>query len=148
MMTYNDIISNATRYISYFANFDHHMLKITDRDTIKNSAAKLEFEEIFTLQNHLRENLKFIARRMKKSSDKKRRDHDIQVEDNVFLNIKNIDFKKNSKLYHIKLESFKMKEQIFKVNFKLQLSKDTKIHSVFHVALLNKVDKSLHIMIK
>ena len=148
MMTYNDTISDATKYISYFANFDHHMFKITDRDTIKNSAAELEFEEIFTLQDHLRENLKFIARRMKKSSDKKRRDHDIQVEDNVFLNIKNIDFKKNSKLYHIKLESFKMKEQIFKVNFKLQLSKETRIHSVFHVALLNKVDKSLHIMTK
>ena len=148
MMTYNDTISNATKYISYYANFGHHMLKITDRETIKNSAAEVEFEEIFTLQDHLRENLKFIARRMKKSSDKKRRDHDIQVEDNVFLNIKNIDFKKNSKLYHIKLESFKMKEQIFKVNFRLQLPKSTKIHSVFHVALLNKVNESLLIMIK
>ena len=148
MMIYNDTVSNATDYISYFANFDHHMSKITDKSTIKNSAAKLEFEEIFTLQNHLREDLKFIVRRMKKSSDKKRRNHDIQVEDNVFLNIKNIDFKKNSKLYHIKLESFKMKKQMFKVNFKLQLSKSTKIHSVFHVALLNKVDKSFHIMTK
>ena len=148
MMTYNDTISNATEYTSYFANFEHHMLKITDRRTIKNSAAELEFEEIFTLQDHLREDLKFIARKMKKNSNKKRRDHDIQIEDNVFLNIKNIDFKKNSKLYHIKLESFEMKEQISKVNFKLQLSKSTKIHSVFHVALLNKVDKSFHIMTK
>ena len=148
MMIYNDTISDATEYTSYFANFDHHMLKITDRDTITNSAAEIEFEEIFTLQIHLREDLKFIARRMKKSSDKKRRDHDIHVEDNVFLNIKNIDFKKNSKLYHIKLESFKVKEQIFKVNFKLQLSKSTKIHSVFHVALLDKIDKSFHIMTK
>ena len=147
-MIYNDTISNATDYISYFANFDHHMLKITDKNTIKNSAAELEFEEIFTLQNHLREDLKFIARKMKKSLDKKRRNHDKQVEDNVFLNIKNIDFKKNSKLYSIKLESFKMKEQISKVNFKLQLSKSTKIHSVFHVALLNKVYKSFHIMTK
>ena len=40
MMIYNDIVSNATDYISYFANFDHHMLKITDRDMIKNSAAE------------------------------------------------------------------------------------------------------------
>ena len=85
---------------------------------------------------------------MKESSDKKRRNHNIQVEDNVFLNIKNIDFKKNSKLYHVKLESFKVKEQIFKVNFKLQLSKNIKIHSVFHVALLNKIDRSFHTMTK
>ena len=142
------MVTRHTDYISYFANFDHHMSKIIDKETIKNSAAKIEFEKIFTLQEYLREDLKFIARRMKESSDKKRRNHDIRIDDKIFLNTKNIDFKRNSKLYHVKLESFKVLNQISKVNFKLQLSKETNIHFTFHVALLNKTDKNFQVITK
>ena len=75
---------------------------------------------------------------MKNSADTKRKNHNIAIEDHVFLKTKNMNFKRNTKLFHVRVESFKIIEQKEKVVFILKLLKRKSIYSTFHVALLDK----------
>ena len=53
--------------------------------------------------------------------------------------------KKSKKLNHIKIELFFIKNQKERVSYKLNLFRDVKIHSVFHVLLLKSVDSQTFI---
>lgn len=55
----------------------------------------------------------------------------------VYLFRKNIKTQRpNNKLDFKKIRSFKIKEQIRKVNYKLKLPENMQIHSIFHIFLL------------
>ena len=142
MMIYNDTESEATDYTLYFVNIEKNMSQIENNDT-NNSTTELEVNELAELQKQLKENLKFIARRIKKSADTKRKNHNIAIEDHVFLNTKNMNFKRNSKLFHVRVESFKVINQKEKVVFILELLKEKNIHSTFHVALFDKAHSKI-----
>ena len=61
--------------------------------------------------------------------------------DKVYLRTANIKTKRPSKkLNHVKVGPFFIEEEKRPVNYKLQLPKDTKIHPVFHVWLLELAD--------
>ena len=109
MMIYNDTESEATDYTSYYVNFEKNISQIENND-INNSTTKLKINEIAELQKQLKKNLKFIVRRMKTSTDIRRKNHDITVEDHVFLNTKNMNFRRDSKLFHVKIELFRVIE--------------------------------------
>ena len=78
----------------------------------------------------------YDIRRQKTSKFKKR--------EKVFLLRRNIKTKRSSeKLNHRKLKSFKISKIIENVNYKLQLFEIMRIHSVFHVSLLKKVNQNV-----
>ena len=59
----------------------------------------------------------------------------------VYLLRKNIRTKRPSnKLDYIKLGPFRIKEKVGTINYRLQLPKETRLHLVFHILLLEPVD--------
>ena len=65
----------------------------------------------------------------------------IEKKNKVFLFTKNLKIKKLSKkLNHVKVESFLIKNQKSKINYKFELSKNTRVHSIFHISLLKSID--------
>jgi hypothetical protein len=64
----------------------------------------------------------------------------------VYLLTKNLKIRKKSrKLDHVKVESFFIKEVKGSVNYELDLPKDARVFSVFHISLLESVDPSTSI---
>jgi len=61
----------------------------------------------------------------------------------MYLLTKNLKIRKKSKkLDHVKVEPFFIKEVKKSVNYELDLSKDAKVFSVFHISLLKSADLS------
>jgi hypothetical protein len=61
----------------------------------------------------------------------------------VYLLTKNLKIRKKSKkLNHVKVESFFIKEVKESVNYELDLSKNARVFSVFHISLLESADPS------
>ena len=59
---------------------------------------------------------------------------------------KNLKIKKsNKKLNHVKIKSFVMKNQKSQINYEFELSKNTRIHSIFHISLLKSIDSKTFI---
>ena len=52
---------------------------------------------------------------------------------------------KSKKLNHIKIESFFVKNQRERIRYELNLSRDVKVHLMFHVSLLKSVDSQTFI---
>jgi hypothetical protein len=61
----------------------------------------------------------------------------------MYLLTKNLKIRKKSKkLNHVKIESFFIKAIKRLVNYELDLSKNARVFSVFHISLLKSVDPS------
>jgi len=61
----------------------------------------------------------------------------------VYLLTKNLKIRKKSKkLNHVKVESFFIKEVKESVNYELDLPKNARVFSVFHISLLESADPS------
>ena len=59
---------------------------------------------------------------------------------------KNLKTKKlNKKLNYVKIELFLIKNQKSKINYKFELLKNTRIHSIFHISLLKSIDFNIFI---
>ena len=70
----------------------------------------------------------------------------LKEEDKAYLLIKNLQTKKlNKKLNHKKIRLFYIRAARKEVSYELHLSTDIKIHSVFHVSLLESADLSTSI---
>lgn len=139
MMTYNNTKSDATGYSLYFANYGREIGNLSSA-TSKNPYAVGRVEDMVQLQEALAEDLKFIARRMKEKEDPKRKYIQIKEGERVYLNTRNIEWRKNRKLFHIKIGPFLVKKKIGKVSYELELPKGKKIRPVFHV---NRLDKAI-----
>ena len=68
----------------------------------------------------------------------------------IYLLTKNLSYKrknkrKSKKFDHVKVESFFIKINKRSINYELDLLKDVKVHSVFHVSLLKSIDFSTFI---
>jgi len=64
----------------------------------------------------------------------------------MYLLTKNLKIRKKSKkLDHVKVEPFFIKEVKESVNYELDLSKNAKVFSVFHISLLKSADPSTSI---
>ena len=77
----------------------------------------------------------------------------------VYLNTKNLKYKKkskkrNRKLNYIKIELFFIKKIKKTINYELNLFKNVKIHSIFYISFLKSIDlntfiqKTFHYTIK
>ena len=63
----------------------------------------------------------------------------------IYFNTKNLKYKKkskkrNRKLNHVKIELFFIKKIKKTINYELNLLKNVKIHSIFHVSFLKSID--------
>ena len=68
----------------------------------------------------------------------------------VYLNTKNLKYKKkskkrNRKLNHVKIELFFIKKIKKTINYELNLFKNVKIYSIFHVSFLKSIDFNIFI---
>ena len=86
----------------------------------------------------IKDNIQKMQLKFEKYVNKKRKEGpQLKEEDKVYLLTKNLMTKRfNKKLDHTKIESFFIKAVKGSVNYELSLPKDTRIHSVFHINVL------------
>ncbi len=144
----NVFISITTQIFSFLANYDFESRMSFDsvqfdENTVRKRIHRFKKRDIvFTMKNIW----KFARDHMKKSQRQqtthvnahKTQAFDYQIDDQVWLFIKNIQIDRFSKkLNHKMLESFKILEKRER-SYKLDLSDEMNIHSVFHISLLRK----------
>ena len=110
---------------------------------VRAHKVNMMIEQLMMLQRELIMDLRFIALKFKIYYDKKRFEKiDFKMREKVFVLRRNMKItKKNNKLNHVKLRSFKILRNIKKISYELKLSTNIKKkHSVFHISFL----KSAH----
>ena len=135
----NAKLSNTTKISSFFANFEKDSNLFESELPNKSAQSAIQKIEI------LKKIQKNIVKMQKKSAiyqNKKRKmTFQLKKRNQVYLLTKNLKTKKsNKKLNHVKIEPFFIKNQKDRVSYELELSKNTRIHSVFHISLLKSVD--------
>ncbi len=150
----NVFISITTQIFSFLVNYDFESRMSFDSVQFDENTARKRIHRfkkrniVFTMKNIW----KFAKNHMKKSQRQqtthvnahRTQAFDYQIDDQVWLFIKNIQIDRFSKkLNHKILEPFKILEKREK-SYKLDLSDEINIHSVFHISLLRKnLDDSL-----
>ena len=91
---------------------------------------------------NIKDNIQKMQLKFEKYVNKKRKeDSQLKKKNKVYFLTKNLTTKRlNKKLNHIKVESFFIKAVKKSVNYELSLSKNTRIHSIFHINVLKSVD--------
>ena len=130
---------DTTKVISFYANFDKesNLLNFKQLNVLVNAIKKqvktlrIVYNNIMRMQQHFFKN---VNKKRKIASLLKKKDK-------VYLLTKNLKTKKSSKkLNHVKIDLFFIKEIKRLKTYKLKLSKETKIFSVFDILLLKLVD--------
>ena len=135
----NNKVSNTTKISSYFANFDRESNLF--KQELEHVAANLIMNRVKRLKN-IKDNIQKIQLKFEKYVNKKRKeDPQLKEENKVYLLTKNLTTKRlNKKLNHIKIGSFFIKAVKESVNYELNLFKNLRIHSIFHINVLEPVD--------
>lgn len=98
----------------------------------------------YVLLTKLKANLQLAQSRMKSYADKHRTERSFEVDDIVYLKLQayiqqSVHPRPSQKLSPRYFGSYKVIEKINAVAYKLQLSRESKIHLVFHVSLPKKI---------
>ena len=138
-LTLNFKISNTTKEISFFANFEKKPNLFEKK--LQYVSAQSAMKHVKTLKkihsNIVRMQQKFTAYQNKKRKTMPQ----LKKGDKMYLLTKNLKTKKISKkLNHVKIGSFFIKQQKKSVNYELNLFSNIRIHSIFHVSLLKPAD--------
>ena len=136
--------SDTTKTSSFFMNFEKesHLFSLK----LLNWAAQSVIEKIKTLKK-IHDNIIQMQHCSADYQNKKRKmTPQLKEKNKVYLLMKNLWTKKLSKkLNHKKIESFFIKVTKEEVSYELHLSADIRIHSVFHVSLLESANSSTSI---
>jgi len=140
----NAKVSNTTKITSFFANYDKELNLFGEKRT--HLLAQLAIERIETLKR-VHDNIFKMQERSTKYQNKKRKTtSQLKEGDRVYLLTKNLKTRKSSKkLNHVKVESFLIKKTKGPINYELDLPKNAKVFSIFHVSLLESIDLSTSI---
>lgn len=142
-LVYNNKLSESTGETPYFANHGRHP-NLFERTfpTIKTQKALQNADELKEIHKKLEDNMRKAQQRSISYVNKKRKmAPQLKRGDKVYLLTKNLRTKRPSKkLDHIKVGPFLIDAVISPVNYRLQLPEDAKIHSVFHISLLEPAD--------
>ena len=128
----------------YFANYERESnlfekeLKHVSADSAMNRVKKLKNIKKNIQKMHLKSE-KYVNKKRKKGPQ-------LKEGDKVYLLTKNLMTKRSTKkLNHTKVGSFFIKAVKRSVNYELSLSKNIRIHSIFHINLLESADLSTFI---
>jgi hypothetical protein len=102
-------------------------------------------QKLYDLHGELQKEFTFLNNRIKHYADKKRLKGPVLKEgDKVYVVRRNIKIKRpNDKLDWKKIGLFKINKKLSDYNYRFQLSKDTRLHPVFHVSLLEPASKNI-----
>ena len=140
----NSRVSNTTKISSYFANFNKK-LNLCEQE-LKHVAADLIMNRVKKLKN-IKNNIQKIQLKSEKYVNKKRKkDSQLKERNKVYFLTRNLATRRlNKKLNHTKIELFFIKAVKKSVNYELSLLKNTRIHSIFYINVLESVDLSTSI---
>ena len=118
-------------------------------NTFTTSTELLINNKITTITDNLKLIHKLIQKQINTShhmtenyqNKKRKMAFQLKKEDKIYLLMKNLKTQQSSKkLNHQKIKSFFIKQVKRLINYKLKLSSDTRIHSVFYIFLLKSAD--------
>ena len=140
----NSKISNITKISSYFVNHERES-NLFERK-LKHISANSVINRVKRLKN-IKENIQKMHFKSKKYINKKRKKGpQLKEKNKVYLLTKNLMTKKpTKKLNHTKIGPFFIKAVKGPVSYELSLPKNTRIHSIFHINLLESADLSTFI---
>ena len=140
----NSRVSNTTKVSLYFINFDRKS-NLFEQE-LQHVTVNLTMNRVKKLKN-IKKNIQKMQLKSEKYVNKKRKeDSQLKEKNKVYLLIKNLTTKRfNKKLNHAKIESFFIKTVKESVNYELNLFKNTYIHSIFYINMLESVDFSTSI---
>jgi hypothetical protein len=144
----NAFISTITQMFSFLANYEFESRMSFDQvefdeNTARNRISRIKEREIVFIMKNI---WKFAKKHMKKSQQNqttyvnrhRTSISDYEVENQVWLFIRNIQIDRSfRKLDHKMIKSFKIVEKRDN-SYKLDLSNEMNIHSIFHISLLRK----------
>ena len=137
---YNNSSNQTTHESPFFANYGRHPTLTHDSRELQTYAdqAQIQYSEIMTLHEQLKQELGLAAVRSSIQSNKYRScGPDFKEGDSIYLRRKNIKTQRPSnKLDHTKLGPFKIARVLGPVTFKLDLPRIMRIRPVFHKSLL------------
>ena len=133
-------------------NFEKKMNTfIMSVELLNNDKVKIMTEEIKSVQKFIQEKIHTFHKNSVKYINKKRKmTSQLKKKDKMYFLTKNLKIKQLSKkLNHQKIKSFFIKAVKRSVNYKLKLSLNTQIHSIFHIFLLESAnfETSIQIML-
>ena len=135
----NNKISNTIKISFYFVNYERESnlferkLKHVLADSVMNRVKRVKNIKKNIQKMHLKYE-KYINKKRKKSPQ-------LKEKDKVYLLTKNLTTKRpTKKLNHTKIELFFIKAVKRSVNYKLNLLKNIRIHSIFHINLFESAD--------
>ena len=143
----NSRVSNTTKISPYFANFGKEP-NLFEQE-LDHVSADLAMNRVRKLKD-IKDNIQKMQLKSRRYVNKKQKEgSQLKEKDKVYFLTKNLTTKRlNKKLDHTKIESFFIKAVKRPVNYELSLSKNTRIHSIFHINLLESADLSTPIQKK
>ena len=137
----NAKISNITKITLFFVNYGKKFNLFEEERS--HRLAQSTIERIETLKRVHDNIFKMQERSIKYQNNKRKTTPQLKEGDRVYLLTKNLRTRKSSrKLNHVKVEPFLIKRIKGPVNYELDLPKDAKVFSVFHISLLKSADFS------
>jgi hypothetical protein len=137
----NAKVLNITKVTSFFANYDKESNLFGEERT--HLLAQSAIERVETLKRVYDNISKMQERSIRYQNKKRKMTSQLKEGNKVYLFTKNLKTRKpNKKLNHVKVESFLIKRIKGPINYELDLPKDAKVFSIFHVSLLELVDPS------
>jgi hypothetical protein len=140
-LTLNAKVSNIIKVTSFFANYGKKLNLFGEER--KHLLAQSIMKRVATLKR-IHDNISKMQERSTKYQNKKRKTApQLKEKNKIYLFTKNLKTRKLSKkLNHVKVESFLVKKIKRSVNYELDLLKDAKVFSVFHISLLESADST------
>jgi len=140
-LTLNAKVSNIIKVTSFFANYGREPNLFGEER--KHLLAQSVIKKVATLKKVQINILKMQERSIKYQNKKRKTTPQLKKRDKIYLLTKNFKTRKSSKkLNHVKVESFLVKKTKRPVNYELDLPKNAKVFSIFHISLLKSVDLS------
>jgi hypothetical protein len=144
---YNSAINETTGVSPFYANYGYkpNVYYEPENDDSPAQAARLKVDQLKELHQDVAMDIRFVAYQVARHYNKHRLSAPtLERGEKVYLKRKNLKTPRPSKkLDHVKFGPFKIKEVLGPVTYELELPKGSRVHPVFHVALLEKAPQHI-----